>query len=75
MFYFCLRVFIAVKRHHDSGYSYKGQHLVRTGLQVLRFSLLPSWRDAWQYSSKHGAGGAESSTSYSEDKQKIESLR
>ena len=34
-FYYC-------KRHHDQGNSYKGQHLVRVGLQVQRFSPLPS---------------------------------
>jgi hypothetical protein len=32
--------FIAVNRHHDQGNSYKGQHLIRAGLQVQRFSPL-----------------------------------
>ena len=31
-------VSIALKRHHDQGNFYKGQHLIGTGLQVLRFS-------------------------------------
>jgi hypothetical protein len=35
--------FIAVKRHHDQGNSYKGKHLVRDGLQFQRFSSLSSW--------------------------------
>jgi hypothetical protein len=39
---FCLRVSIAVKKHHYQGNSYKGQHLVGTGLQVQRFSPLSS---------------------------------
>jgi hypothetical protein len=35
----CLCVCIhAVKRHHDQGKSYKGQHLIGFGLQVQRFS-------------------------------------
>ena len=29
----CLRVSIAVTRHHDHGHSYKGKHLIRAGLQ------------------------------------------
>jgi hypothetical protein len=29
----CLRVSIAVKRHHDRSSSYKGKHLIGTGLQ------------------------------------------
>jgi hypothetical protein len=33
----CLRVSIAVKRHHDYGNSYKGQHIIGVGLLVLRF--------------------------------------
>jgi hypothetical protein len=44
----CLRVSIAVERHHDQGNSYKGQHLVGAGLKVQRFSPLSSWQEAWQ---------------------------
>jgi hypothetical protein len=32
--------FIAVKRHHDHGNSYKGKYLIGAGLQFQRFSLL-----------------------------------
>jgi hypothetical protein len=32
-------------------------------LTVQRFSPLSSWREAWQHAGRHGAGGAESSTS------------
>jgi hypothetical protein len=54
----CLRVFIAVKRHQDQGNSYKGKFLIGAGLQVKDFqSLLSRW--------EHGEG-AESSTSSSE---------
>ena len=64
---FCLRVFIAVKKHHDQGNFYKGQLLIRAGLQVLRFSSLSSRQEAWQCPGRHGTGGAESSTSCSEE--------
>lgn len=37
---FLVRVSIAVKRHHDQSISYKGQHLIESGLEFLRFSLL-----------------------------------
>jgi hypothetical protein len=37
-----VRVSIAVKRHHDQGNSYKGQHLIGAVLQVQRFSPLSS---------------------------------
>jgi hypothetical protein len=40
------KVFIAVKRHHGQGSSYKGQHLIGAGLQVLRFGPLSSWQEA-----------------------------
>ena len=30
--------FIAVKRHHDQGNSYKGKYLIDDGLQFQRFS-------------------------------------
>ena len=62
-----VRVSIAEKRHHDQGNSYKGQHLIGAGLQVQGFSPLSS---RWEHGSiqvgRHGAGGAESSTSSSE---------
>jgi hypothetical protein len=32
----------------EQGSPYKGQNLIGAGLQVLRFSLLSSWREAWQ---------------------------
>jgi hypothetical protein len=59
-----VRVSIAVKRHHDQGNSYKGQRLIGAGLQVQRFSPLPSRREH----GRHGAGGAESSSSCSKVK-------
>jgi hypothetical protein len=34
MITYCLGVSIPVKRHHDQGNSYKGQHLIGTSLQV-----------------------------------------
>ena len=43
-----IRVSIAVKRHHDQGDSYKGQHLVGAGLQVQSFSPLSS---RWEHGS------------------------
>ena len=33
---------VAVKRHHDQGNSYKGQHSIGAGLQAQRFSPLLS---------------------------------
>jgi hypothetical protein len=39
----CLSLgFTVVKRHHDQGNTYKGQHLVGAGLQIQRFSPLSS---------------------------------
>jgi hypothetical protein len=35
--------FIAAKRHHDQGNTYKRQHLIGAGLQVQRFSSLSRW--------------------------------
>jgi hypothetical protein len=59
--------FIALKRHHNQGNSYKGQYLIGAGLQFQRFRPLSSWQKAWPHLGKHGAGeGAESSTSCSE---------
>jgi hypothetical protein len=59
-----------VKRHHDQGNFYKGQHVVRAGLLVLRFSPL-SWQEAWQHPGRYGTGGAEGSTSCSEGEQEM----
>jgi hypothetical protein len=57
------RGFIAVKRSHDQGNSYKGKHLTGAALQFQRFSQL-SWQEAQQHAGRHGAGeGAESCTS------------
>ena len=51
--------FIAVKRHHDHHNSYKGKHLIGTGLQFQRLSPLSTW----QHPHRHGAGDRpESST-------------
>ena len=58
-----------MKRHHDQGNSYKGQHLTGAGLQFQRFSLLLSWWEAWQYEGRHGFGGAKSSVSWSKSSQ------
>jgi hypothetical protein len=38
----------AVNRHHDQGKSYKGQHLIGTGLHAQRFSPLSS---RWEHGS------------------------
>jgi hypothetical protein len=36
----CLKVFIAVKRHHDHGNYYKGKHLIGDGLEAQKFGSL-----------------------------------
>ena len=59
------RGFTAVKRHHDHSNSYKGKHSIGTGLQIQRFSPLSSWHETWKHPHRHGAGRAESSTSFS----------
>ena len=60
---------ISIKRHHDQGDSYKGQHLIGAGLKFHRFSLL-SEQEACQHAGRHGAGeGAESSISCSKGTQ------
>jgi hypothetical protein len=65
-----VRVSIAVKRHHGQSNSYKGQHLIGTGLLVQRFSPLSSRLEAWQCPGRHSAGeGTESSKSQSNCKQ------
>jgi hypothetical protein len=45
-----------MKRHHDEGNAYKGQHLIGAGLLFQRFSPFSSWYEAWQYPGKHDAG-------------------
>ena len=35
--------------------TYKGQHLVVAGLQVVRFSQLLSCQEAWQPADRYGA--------------------
>ena len=52
-----------MKRHHGQGNFYKGKHLIGTGLQFQRYSQLSSWQEARQCVGRHGARGAESSTS------------
>ena len=60
----CLRISIAVKRHHDHGNSYKGKHLAGAGLHLQRFCQLSSWQEAWRHTGRYGAGiEAENSTS------------
>ena len=53
---------IAVKRNHDQDNSYK-EHLIGSSLQFQRLSPLSSRQEAWQHPGRHGARGAESSTS------------
>jgi hypothetical protein len=64
-----VRISIAIKRHHSQGNSYKGQHFIEAGPQVLRFSPLSSWSEARQGPGRHIAGKAESSTSSSKGSQ------
>ena len=52
----CLRVSMAVKRHHDHNNSHKGKCLIGPGLQFQRFRPLLSWQEAWQHAGQHGAG-------------------
>lgn len=50
--------------HHDHSSSYKGRHLIGTGLQFHRSSPLSSWQEAGQHAGTHGAReGAEGFTS------------
>ena len=58
-------VSIAVKRYRDQGNSYKGKHLIGSGLQFQRFCSLSSWWEIWQHAGRHDAGGAKSFTSWS----------
>ena len=54
-----------MQRQHGQGNSYKGQHLTEADLQFQRCSSLSSRLETWQHPGRHGAGGAESSTSSS----------
>ena len=47
--------FIAVKRHHEHGNSYKG-NIIGAGLQFQGFSPLSSRQEAWQHPVRCGAG-------------------
>jgi hypothetical protein len=58
---FCLRVSIAMKRHHDQDNSYKGKHLIGAGLQFQGYSPLSSWQKIWQHAGRSEAGRVESS--------------
>jgi hypothetical protein len=51
------------------GNSYKGKHLIRAHLQFQRFAPSSSQWKARQPAGRHGAGGAESSTSWSNSSQ------
>jgi hypothetical protein len=67
----CLRISIAVMRHHDQGNYHKRQHLIGAGLQFQRFSPLSSRQEAWHCSGRHGTGeGTERSVACSEGNQK-----
>jgi hypothetical protein len=53
-----------MKRHHDQGNSFEGQHLIGAGSQVPWFSPFSSRWEAWQHPGRHGAGEvAKNSTS------------
>lgn len=59
----CLRVSIAVKRHHYHNSSYKGEHFIGAGLQLQHFQRICPI-PLWSYAGKHGASeGAEHPTS------------
>ena len=52
-----VRVFVAKKKHHDHGNSYKGKHFIEGArLQFQRFSPLSSWQGACQHADRCGAG-------------------
>ena len=56
--------FIAVKKHHDQGNSYKEKQLIGASLQFHKHRPLISWQEARQHTDLHGAGdGVERSTS------------
>lgn len=55
-----------MKRLHDCGNTYEGQHQIGAGLQCQGFSPLSSCWEAWQHPDAHIAGkGTETSTSES----------
>ena len=54
------RVSIVVKRHHDQGNSYKGQHLFGVGLHWQRLSPFSPWQEAWQKEGICNTGATES---------------
>lgn len=62
LLYHCLsEALVAVKGHCDHGNSFKGKHLIGTGLRkfkglVQRFSSLLSWQETWQSAGRHGVG-------------------
>jgi hypothetical protein len=67
--YFCLRIFIAVKRQDDQDNSYKGPHLLGLAYKFRGPCPLSRW-EAWQHPSRHGAEErTESTTSFSEGNQ------
>ena len=49
-------VFIAEKRQHDQGTSFKGQHLTWADLLVQRFSQLSSCQELRQHTGRYCAG-------------------
>ena len=58
----CLRVCIAVKRHHDHGNSYKGKHLMEVTVSEVQSIIIMVGSMAG--GPRHGVGEiAESSTS------------
>ena len=61
-----VRVFIAVKILHNQGNSYKGQRVIGAGFTGSEVQSIIIKAGTWQYPGRHGAGGAESSTSSSE---------
>jgi hypothetical protein len=72
---------IAAKRHHDHSNFYKGKNLLGLAYNFsfsfslvfaynFRFSSASVWQEAWWHTGRHGARGAESSTSGSSDSRK-----
>jgi hypothetical protein len=51
-----VRVSIAVKTLLNHGTPSKRKHLIGAGLQFQRFSLLPSWQEAWWHAGCGDAG-------------------
>lgn len=62
--YVCLRVSIAVKKHHGRGESYKRKYLVGACLWCQRLSPLSVWWEGWWHTERRGtdlqAAGRES---------------